>query len=91
MREIEVPAEAPEHFGRQLRSFVAALQAGRPSPLGADVGIDALKIIMAIYRSAETGRWIDWSNDRARQRGRDTGNIAKVSVTGGGKTSRCGQ
>lgn len=60
MREIEVPAgAAPEHFGRQLRSFVAALHAGQPSPLGADVGIDALKIIMAIYRSAETGRWID--------------------------------
>jgi predicted dehydrogenase len=60
VREIDVPAgAAPEHFGRQLRGFVAALKRGQPTPLGAAVGIQALKVLLAVYRSAKTSSWAD--------------------------------
>lgn len=59
-REIEVAAgAAPEHFGRQLRCYIDALRVGQPAPLGPDVGIEALKIILAVYQSAATDRWAD--------------------------------
>jgi predicted dehydrogenase len=58
-REIDVPGDAaPEHFGRQLASFVEAIGASRASPMGAGIGIEALKILLAVYRSAETNGWV---------------------------------
>lgn len=58
VREIDVArGAAPEHFGRQLGGFVSALTQGAPTPLGADVGIRALKVVLAVYRSAETNSW----------------------------------
>jgi len=58
VREIEVPAgAAPEHFGRQLRVFVQALKQGRPAPLGATVGVQALKALLAVYESAKSNSW----------------------------------
>lgn len=58
VREIEVPEPAaPEHFGRQLQSFIDALKQGKPAPLGTAIGVQALKALLAIYRSGETGSW----------------------------------
>jgi predicted dehydrogenase len=58
VREIDIPAgAAPEHFGRQLRGFVDALKHGQPTPLSAAVGIHALKVLLAVYRSAKTDSW----------------------------------
>lgn len=57
-REISLPENAaPEHFGRQLRSFVEALRQNRPAPTGIGIGIQALKALLAVYRSAETDSW----------------------------------
>lgn len=60
VREISLSAgAAPEHFGRQLRAFVQALDRSLPAPSGIDLGIDALKILLQIYESAESRRWVD--------------------------------
>jgi predicted dehydrogenase len=60
VREIAVPeGAAPDHFGAQLASFIAALRASEPSPVGAATGIQAVKTLLAIYRSEQTGQWTD--------------------------------
>jgi UDP-N-acetyl-2-amino-2-deoxyglucuronate dehydrogenase len=58
VKEIEVHGEAvPQHFGRQLLAFIEAIEESRSAPLPADIGIDALKILLAIYESARTSNW----------------------------------
>jgi predicted dehydrogenase len=58
VQEINLPPDAaPVHFGRQLATFVEALRESRPAPVGAAVGIRALKALLAIYRSAESRTW----------------------------------
>lgn len=60
VRELTVPAgAAPEHFGRQLRAFIHALDHSQPAPSSIDLGIDALSTLLSIYRSAETQCWVD--------------------------------
>ncbi len=60
VREIEVHGDAaPTHFGHQMRAFIESIEGSKPTPLAADVGIRALKILMAIYRSAETKSWVE--------------------------------
>ncbi len=60
VRELTVPAgAAPEHFGRQLRAFIHALDRAQPAPSSIDLGIGALSTLLGIYRSAETQRWVD--------------------------------
>jgi hypothetical protein len=36
---------------------VDALKRGQPTPLGAAVGIHALKVLLSVYRSAKTDSW----------------------------------
>ncbi len=58
VREVELAAgAAPEHFGRQLRAFIAALEQNQPAPLGAAVGVRALTALLAVYQSAKTNSW----------------------------------
>lgn len=58
VREIELPASAaPIHFGHQLLAFIDALKQSMPAPVGAAIGIQALKALLAIYRSAESQSW----------------------------------
>jgi len=60
LREIPISAgAAPEHFGRQMRAFVHALDHSLPAPSGIDLGIGALQTLLKIYQSAETRRWVD--------------------------------
>lgn len=60
VRELAVPAgAAPDHFGAQLLSFLDALRHSRPAPVSADAGIRAVKTLLAIYRSEQTGHWVD--------------------------------
>jgi predicted dehydrogenase len=57
-REIEVPsAAAPTHFGAQLQAFVEALSRSAEAPVGPAIGIQALKALLAIYRSAQSQHW----------------------------------
>jgi predicted dehydrogenase len=42
----------------QLEDILAAIQAGRPSPVSGEEGLQALKIVLGIYESSASGRWI---------------------------------
>jgi len=57
-REIQVPAAAaPVHFGRQLQAFIDSLRRSERAPVDASIGIQALRALLAIYRSAESQHW----------------------------------
>jgi len=59
-RELAVtPGAAPDHFGAQLGSFVDALRQSQPAPVGAHVGIDAVKALLAVYESDRGKCWVD--------------------------------
>src|SRR5918912_771870 len=48
-------------YDREIAAFVGAIRAGTPSPVPAEQGLTVMRIIDALYRSAETGRQIDLS------------------------------
>jgi len=43
----------------QLEDILAAIQAGRPSPLSGEEGLKALKIVLGIYQSSAAGTWVE--------------------------------
>ncbi len=47
------------HHARQLTDFVEALQTGRPPLVDGGEGRKAVEVILAIYRSSETGRAVE--------------------------------
>jgi predicted dehydrogenase len=50
---------AMSDYDREVAAFVAAIRAGTPPPAPAEQGLVVMRIIDALYRSAETGRQID--------------------------------
>jgi UDP-N-acetyl-2-amino-2-deoxyglucuronate dehydrogenase len=60
VRQIPLPAQAsPNHFAIQMQAFIGDLQAHRPSSMPGEVGRRALKILLATYRSLETGGLVE--------------------------------
>jgi len=53
------PAISHERHQAQLADILAAIRAGRPSPVSGEEGLKALMIVLGIYRSSATGRWVD--------------------------------
>lgn len=53
------PVISHERHQAQLADILAAIQAGRPSPVSGEEGLKALKIVLGIYESSATGRWVD--------------------------------
>jgi predicted dehydrogenase len=53
------PAISHVNHRAQLQDVLAAIQAGRPSPLGGEEGLKALKVVLGIYESSATGRWVE--------------------------------
>src|SRR5439155_21469751 len=48
-------------YDREIAAFVGAIRTGTPPPAPAEQGLVVMRIIDAVYRSAETGRQIDLS------------------------------
>ena len=48
-------------YDREIAAFVGAIRSGTPPPAPAEQGLVVMRIIDAVYRSAETGRQIDLS------------------------------
>ncbi len=46
-------------YDREIAAFVAAIRAGTPPPIPAAHGLTVMRIVDALYRSAETGRQIE--------------------------------
>ena len=55
------PERHPVHYDREVAAFVGAIRTGTPPPAPAEQGLVVMRIIDAVYRSAETGRQIDLS------------------------------
>jgi len=53
------PVISHERHQAQLTDIIAAIQAGKPSPVSGEEGLKALKIVLGIYESSATGRWVD--------------------------------
>jgi predicted dehydrogenase len=53
------PVISHERHQAQLADIIAAIQAGKPSPVSGEEGLKALKIVLGIYESSATGRWVD--------------------------------
>lgn len=53
------PAISHERHQAQLADILASIQAGRPSPVSGEEGLKALKIVLGIYESSTTGRWVE--------------------------------
>ncbi len=53
------PVISHERHKAQLADIIAAIQAGKPSPVSGEEGLKALKIVLGIYESSATGRWIE--------------------------------
>jgi predicted dehydrogenase len=53
------PAISHERHRAQLADIIAAIQAGEPSMVSGEEGLKALKIVLGIYESSATGRWVD--------------------------------
>ena len=53
------PIISHERHRAQLADIIAAIRAGKPSPVSGEEGLKALKIILGIYESSATGRWVD--------------------------------
>ena len=50
VREVRVPDRPmPGHFGMQLEAFIAAIRTGAPTPVPGEVGLDAVRTLLAIY------------------------------------------
>jgi predicted dehydrogenase len=59
VREIAVPdSAAPVHFEHQLQAFLQAIKNREPSPVPVQVGIDAVKTLLAVYQSQQTQSWV---------------------------------
>ncbi len=55
------PVISHERHQAQLADILACLRAGTPSPVSGEEGLKALKIVLGIYESSATGRWVDVS------------------------------
>jgi predicted dehydrogenase len=53
------PAISHERHRAQLSDIIAAIQAGKPSPVSGEEGLKALKIVLGIYESSASGKWVD--------------------------------
>ncbi len=53
------PVISHDRHRAQLTDIIAAIQAATPSPVSGEEGLKALKIVLGIYQSSATGRWID--------------------------------
>lgn len=53
------PVISHERHRAQLADIIAAIRAGKPSPVTGEEGLKALKIVLGIYESSATGRWVD--------------------------------
>ncbi len=53
------PVISHERHQAQLADIIAAIQAGKPSMVGGEEGLKALKIVLGIYESSATGKWVD--------------------------------
>ena len=56
------PVISHERHQAQLADILASLRAGRPSPVSGEEGLKALRIVLGIYESSATGRWVDVSD-----------------------------
>lgn len=57
-REIKIAPKPQNTYLAEIEKFSAALLAGAPNPLSAELGLRSQKIIAACYESAKTGRAI---------------------------------
>lgn len=53
------PAISHERHRAQLADILAAIQAGKPSMVSGEEGLKALRIVLGIYESSATGKWVD--------------------------------
>jgi predicted dehydrogenase len=50
VRQVKVPDRPmPSNFGMQLNTFIEAIRSGAPTPVPGEVGLDALRTLLAIY------------------------------------------
>ncbi len=53
------PVISHERHRAQLTEVIAAIRAGTPPPVSGEDGLKALKIVLGIYESSATGRWVE--------------------------------
>jgi predicted dehydrogenase len=53
------PVISHERHRAQLADIVTAIRAGKPSMVSGEEGLKALKIVLGIYESSATGKWVD--------------------------------
>jgi predicted dehydrogenase len=55
------PAISHERHQAQLADILSAIRTGSPSPVSGEEGLKALGIVLGIYESSATGRWVEVS------------------------------